>query len=86
MEKFGYTPKEEDKLEEDLGHDFIDTAATAEKSLPEETLEEDEDEEEVVEETHPSSADQRLKKLESLDEIKLRQLIREKIKSALNKE
>jgi len=83
MDKFGYKPKE--KLEEDLGHDFLDTAPTAEKTLPEDALEEEE-EEEVVEETHPASADQRLKKLESLDETKLRQLIREKIKLALSKE
>jgi hypothetical protein len=81
LEKFGYTPKEE--LEEDLGHDFIDSVTSNEKKLPEEKLEEDEDEEEVVEEVEPASVEQRLK---NLDEVKLRQLIREKIKSALNKE
>ena len=82
MKKFGYKPKEE--LQEDLGHDFLDTAPTAEKVLPEDEVVE-EGEEEVVEETDPMSADQRLKKLESLDEEKLRSLIREKVLAALKK-
>jgi len=85
MEKFGYKPKK--VVDEGLGHDFVDTAATAEKNLPEEEkpVVEIDDDEHVVEEDHPMSADQRLKELESLDEEKLRSIIREKVLSALKK-
>ena len=86
MEKFGYKPKVD--LQEDLGHDFVDTATTAEKTLPEEekpVVESDDDEEQVVEEDHPMSADQRLKTLDNLDETQLRSLIREKVLAALQK-
>ena len=67
-----------------MGHDFVDTAATAEKHLPEDEkpVVEIDDDEQVVEEEHPMSADQRLK---SLDEEQLRSIIREKVLAALKK-